>query len=89
MGWRLRGLGVAKLGLNGVGVGGVRGRKTRASFLPKALLTTRNSQFGWLGLGVAPKFVQKVRARREILTMKLGLLPSLENLPGDPRRPNP
>ena len=41
----MRGLGVAKLGLSGVGVGGVRGRKTRASFLPKASLTTRNSQF--------------------------------------------
>ena len=68
MGWGLRGLGVAKLGLNWVGVGGVRGRKTRASFLLKASLTTRNSQFylkkyflgcgvcggvGGLGLGVA------------------------------------
>ena len=83
MGWGLRGLGVVELGLNRVGVagvrsrktraqrggvGGVRGRKTRASFLPKASLTTRNSQFylkkyflgcgvcggvGGLGLGVA------------------------------------
>ena len=30
MGWGLRGLGVAKLGPNGVGVAGVKGRKTRA-----------------------------------------------------------
>ena len=37
----------------------VRGRKTRASFLPNASLATRNSQFGWLGLGVAPKFYRK------------------------------
>ena len=58
MGWGLRVLGVAKLGLNGVGVGGVRGRKTRASYLPKASHTMTNSQFGWLGLGVAPKFGQ-------------------------------
>ena len=56
MGWGLRELGVAKLRLHGVGVAGVMGRKTRASFLPKASLTTRSSQFGWLGLGVAPKF---------------------------------
>ena len=56
-------LGVSELGLNGVGVAGVRGRETRASFLPKASLTTRNSHFGWLGLGVAPKFLQKVRAQ--------------------------
>ena len=34
-----------------------------------------NSHFGLLGLGVAPKFLQKVRARPEILTNKLGLLP--------------
>ena len=55
----LWGLVVAELGLNGVGVAGVRGHKTRASCLPKASLTTRNSQFGWLGLGVSPKVLQK------------------------------
>ena len=59
MGWGFRGLRVAKLGLNGVGVAGVRGRKTGALFLPKVSLTTRNSQFGWLGLGVSPKVLQK------------------------------
>ena len=34
-----------------------------------------NSHFGLLGLGVAPRFLQKVRAFAEILTNKLGLLP--------------
>ena len=74
-------LGVSELGLNGlgvagvrghetrasflpkasgVGVAGVRGRETRASFLPKASLTTRNSHFGWLGLGIAPNFYKKL-----------------------------
>ena len=37
-----------------------------------------NSHFGLLGLGVAPRFLQKVRARPEILTNKLGLLPRRE-----------
>ena len=32
MGWELRGLGVAKLGLNGGGVAGVRDRKIRAQW---------------------------------------------------------
>ena len=79
-------LGVSELGLNGlgvagvrghetrasflpkasgVGVAGVRGRETRASLLPKASLTTRNSHFGWFGLGVAPNFLQKVRAQAQ------------------------
>ena len=40
-----------------------------------------NSHFGWLGLGVAPRFLQKVRARPEILTNKLGLLPRREAAP--------
>ena len=34
-----------------------------------------NSHFGLLGLGVAPRFLQKVRASHEILSNKLGLLP--------------
>ena len=59
----VRALGISELGLNGVGITGVRGRETRNSFLSKASLTTRNSHFGWLGLGVAPKFLQKVRAQ--------------------------
>ena len=37
-----------------------------------------NSHFGLLGLGVAPRFLQKVRARPEILRNKLGLLPRRE-----------
>ena len=37
-----------------------------------------NSHFGCLGLGIAPRFLQKVRARPEILTNKLGLLPRRE-----------
>ena len=44
-----------------------------------------NSHFGWLGLGVAPRFLQKVRARPEILTNKLGLLPRREAAPAERR----
>ena len=40
-----------------------------------------NSHFGLLGLGVAPRFLQKVRARPEILRNKLGLLPRREAAP--------
>ena len=38
-----------------------------------------------LGLGVAPRFLQKVRARPEILTKKLGLLPRREAAPAERR----
>ena len=40
-----------------------------------------NSHFGLLGLGDAPKSLQKVRARPEILRNKLGLLPRREAAP--------
>ena len=41
-----------------------------------------NSHFGCLGLGVAPRFLQKVRARPEIWTNMLGLLPRREAAEG-------
>ena len=39
-----------------------------------------NSHFGLLGLGVAPRFLQKVRAFAEILTNKLGLFSAAQRL---------
>ena len=44
-----------------------------------------NSHFGLLGLGVAPRFLQKVRARPEILSNKIGLLLHHEAAPGERR----
>ena len=48
------------MGGGGSGLG-VTGRTT--SFSLQATFTTRNSHFALLGLGVAPRFLQKVRAQ--------------------------
>ena len=57
------------------------------SFSLKPLLRREIRILAQLGLGVAPRFLQKVRARPEILTNKLGLLPRREAAPAA-RRPN-
>ena len=38
---------------------GFRGHETKSSFVLQATLATRDSNFGWLGLGFASKFLQE------------------------------
>ena len=62
-----------------VGGAGVRGHwELEFHFHHKPLLRREIRILAQLGLGVAPRFLQKVRARPEILTNKLGLLPRRE-----------
>ena len=58
-----------------MGIWGVRGHgEIGFHFHYKPLLRREIRIFAQLGLGVAPRFLQKVRARPEILRNNLGLL---------------